>query len=182
MAYKSTLKNNNDKTKKRKKVIYLDNELWVAEAGNGYRLYYTTKDPDVPYGQVKIGDLAEEPPRDVRGKLVSYGLQKEKQKWPLKKEKVQKWIEEAYGFKFSEKNSKHAPKVIGAAAPETSDTEEEEEEEEAPPRKRRKREDDEDEEDSPRRNSLLLEIKDTLEHHTILLQQLTTEQRQISTL
>lgn len=105
--------NNNNKSKKEDKTIYADQDIYTGKTETGYYLYHTTADPAEKFKQRRIGSLSEKPDKKFIEEAQRYGPNNDKIKWKLDKEAVQEWIEEQYGFVFSDKPSPWAPKKLG---------------------------------------------------------------------
>lgn len=113
---------NNKNNKPSPKIIYAEDDIYAGKTENGFYLFHTTLDPAETYKQRRIGLLSEKPEKKFIVETIKYGQMGDKVKWLLDKSKLQEWIEDEYGFTFSEKPSPWAPKKLGAAKRENPET------------------------------------------------------------
>lgn len=109
--------------KAKKGLIYVEDEIYCAKTENGFYLFHTTMDPAEKYKQKRITNLSEKPDQDYIVERMKYGMNNDKLKWLLNKEKCRDWIEENYEFVYSDESSPWAPKKLGekrAATPATT--------------------------------------------------------------
>lgn len=160
--------NANNKSKKEDKTIYADQDIYTGKTESGYYLYHTTADPMEKFKQRRIGTLSERPEKKYIEEQQRYGPNNDKIKWKMDKEAVREWIEESYGFIFSDKPSPWAPKKLGEPSVKHTTGYEEDDEEmpspSDPPAKDKKKD-------------LYLSILDA---HTILLNEISTSLRELS--